>query len=427
MNNIPEIRFPEFEKDREWEKHTIGTKFNLQDGFPFSSYDFTENGEDTMQVIRITDINNKNENGNKIFISKEYIEKSNLNSYLVKKGELVLSLTGAAGFNYFLWNSDDAYINQRTMKVSAKKAEDSFLVKLLEPLTHTTINKLGTGQNNNLSKEQMKDVEFLSPLPDEQQKVADCLISLDEVITGYEEKLKAIQSHKKGLMQNLFPQEGKTVPNYRFPEFENDGDWLEISLIDTADKNIKWSFTGGPFGSNLKASDYTSEGIRIIQLQNIGDGKFNDLYKIYTSVEKADELLSCNIYSGDIILSKMGDPVGRACIMPGESQRFVMASDGIRLAINEKKYSKYFIFSLINSDIVRTRIENKSTGSTRKRIGLDVLKKIPLLLPKKREEQQKIAECLSLVDELITQQINKIAHLKLHKKALMQGLFPKIE
>src|SRR5690606_28217526 len=115
--------------------------------------------------------------------------------------------------------------------------------------------------------------------------------------------------------------------------------------IDTADKNIKWSFTGGPFGSNLKSSDYTSKGIRIIQLQNIGDGIFNDEYKIFTSLDKADELLSCNIYSGDIILSKMGDPVGRACIIPGDNERYLMASDGIRLAVNEKEFSKYFIFS----------------------------------------------------------------------------------
>ncbi|WP_291096335.1 MULTISPECIES: restriction endonuclease subunit S [unclassified Empedobacter] len=263
--------------------------------------------------------------------------------------------------------------------------------------------------------------------PVEQQKIAACLSSLDDVIAGHEEKLTALEEHKKGLMQNLFPQEGETQPKFRFPEFENDGDWVEKTIIDTADKNIKWSFTGGPFGSNLKSSDYTFKGIRIIQLQNIGDGIFNDEYKIFTSLDKADELLSCNIYSGDIILSKMGDPVGRACIMPGDNERYLMASDGIRLAVNEKEFSKYFIFSLINSDTIRSKIEAKSTGSTRKRIGLDVLKQIPLLIPKTLNEQQKIASVLSSVDELIVAQREKIASLKEHKKGLMQGLFPKIE
>ncbi|GAB1452700.1 hypothetical protein MASR2M47_27560 [Draconibacterium sp.] len=258
------------------------------------------------------------------------------------------------------------------------------------------------------------------------------------------------------------------IPDLRFPEFANEGEWVEEFLIDTADKKVKWSFTGGPFGSNLKASDYTTKGIRIIQLQNIGDGEFNDNYKIYTSEEKADELVSCNIYSGEIILSKMGDPVGRACIIPDNIIRCVMASDGIRLVIDEKKYSKYFIFSLINSKQTREAIEKKATGSTRKRIGLDELRSIELItshsfkncLPKyilyvfqnidwrkhneaggvpslsktniykievripKPQEQQKIASCLSSLDELLAAHNQKLETLKDHKKGLMQNLFP---
>jgi type I restriction enzyme S subunit len=197
-------------------------------------------------------------------------------------------------------------------------------------------------------------------------------------------------------------------------------------MMGSGRNKVRWSFTGGPFGSNLKASDYTSEGYRIIQLQNIGDGEFYDNYKIYTSIDKAEELLSCNIYAGDIIISKMGDPVGRACIIPDFLDRCVMASDGIRLVVDESKYSKYFIYSLINSNGIRQSIEKKATGSTRKRIGLDELKEIELMIPKKLEEQQKIASCLSSLDTLITAQAEKIEQLKLHKKGLMQGLFPKI-
>lgn len=215
----------------------------------------------------------------------------------------------------------------------------------------------------------------------------------------------------------------KLIPELRFPEFVDEGEWEEKKLIETTDERVKWSFAGGPFGSNLKATDYTKEGIRIIQLQNIGDGEFNDDYKIYTSEEKANELLSCNIYSGEIILSKMGDPVGRACIIPDILKRCVMASDGIRLVVDEKRYSKYFIYSLINSIHIRTAIEKKATGSTRKRIGLDELKAVKLIVPQKLE-QQKIASCLSSLDEMIAAQGQKLDLLKDHKKGLMQKLFP---
>src|SRR5690606_15513882 len=107
--------------------------------------------------------------------------------------------------------------------------------------------------------------------------------------------------------------------------------------------------TGGPFGSNLKASDYTENGVRIIQLQNIGDGVFNDEYRVYTSTKKADELASCNIFPGDILLSKMGDPVARATLVPPIEERYLMASDGIRLKVDEKKFDRNFILEAINS------------------------------------------------------------------------------
>jgi type I restriction enzyme S subunit len=214
------------------------------------------------------------------------------------------------------------------------------------------------------------------------------------------------------------------VPKLRFPEFRDAEGWAQKQLIDTADRTVKWSFIGGPFGSNLKSSDYVPDGIRIIQLQNIGDGEFFDDYRIYTSAEKADELLSNNIYPGEIIMSKMGDPVGRACLIPEWHDRYVMCSDGIRLVVDEKQNEKYFIYSLINAPLFRDVVEKTATGSTRKRIGLDDLKSLPMWLPKKAE-QQKIAECLSSVDELIAAQARKLDALKTHKKGLMQQLFPR--
>ncbi|WP_037434386.1 restriction endonuclease subunit S [Serratia fonticola] len=213
------------------------------------------------------------------------------------------------------------------------------------------------------------------------------------------------------------------VPKLRFPEFREWKPWRKIKLIDTSDKKTKWSFIGGPFGSNLKSSDYVEHGVRIIQLQNIGDGVFFNDYKIFTSIEKANELLSNNIYPGDIILSKMGDPVGRACLIPDLHDRYVMCSDGIRLVVNENENSKYFVYLLINSVFFRSLVEKSATGSTRKRIGLDELKKLPLYVPTK-SEQQKIADCLASLDELILAQAQKLEALKSHKKGLMQELFP---
>lgn len=417
--NIPELRFPEFKDDGEWRERKLGeiTEINpssskLPNEFAYVDLESVENG-----VLLQKKVISKDEapsraqrllrNEDVIF---QMVRPYQKNNYYFKKNDNLdyVASTGYAQLRVF----------ESSMYLYQFLHTDNFVSRVLSKCTGSNYPAINSSDLSNIL--------IQIPKPKEQQKIADCLSSLDEIITAHSDKLKVLKDYKKGLMQVLFPQQGEKIPKCRFKEFKDDGEWEEERLLDIVDKKIKWSFTGGPFGSNLKASDYTSTGIRIIQLQNIGDGRFIDDYKIYTSEEKADELLSCNIYSGDIILSKMGDPVGRACFIPSKLDRCVMASDGIRLVVDERRYSKYFVFSLINSPKIRASIEKKSTGSTRRRIGLDELKTIPLLIPREQKEQQKIADTLSSLDNLIAVQSEKIEQLKAHKKGLMQKLFPAI-
>lgn len=186
------------------------------------------------------------------------------------------------------------------------------------------------------------------------------------------------------------------VPNLRFKEFSDE--WENKKLIELCDSSDKYSFTGGPFGSDLKSEHYTDEGVQIIQLQNIGDGHFINESKIFTSDKKADELKNCNIYPREIILAKMADPVARACIIPNYRERYLMASDGIRLVINKDKYNTVFTLNYINSNYFRKKAILNSTGATRLRIGLNELKNISLNIPS-LEEQEKIASFFSLIDK----------------------------
>ncbi|MEZ8688759.1 restriction endonuclease subunit S [Vibrio splendidus] len=197
--------------------------------------------------------------------------------------------------------------------------------------------------------------------------------------------------------------------------------WSVEPIRNVASPDDRYSFTGGPFGSDLKSDDYTDYGVRIIQLQNIGDGQFKNKYKIYTSEEKADLLHSCNIFPGDIILSKMGDPVARAVIIPSLSKRYVMASDGIRLSVDHEKYDTKFVHDTINFETFRAQAELNSTGSTRKRIGLTQLRELTLLLPP-LPEQQKIAAILTSVDDVIEKTQAQIDKLKALKTGMMQEL-----
>ena len=171
-------------------------------------------------------------------------------------------------------------------------------------------------------------------------------------------------------------------------------EWEVMSLIDVTDKNNRYSFTGGPFGSDLKSSDYVERGVRVIQLQNIGDGEFKNNDFVYTLEQKAQELFSCQIFPNEIIMSKMGDPVGRACLIPNLEEKFIMCSDGIRIKVDLNKFDNYFIFLAINNTSFRNLIERVALGSTRKRIGLIELKTLKLKLPE-FEEQKQIAKILT--------------------------------
>jgi type I restriction enzyme S subunit len=79
---------------------------------------------------------------------------------------------------------------------------------------------------------------ILYPSLEEQQKMADCLSSLDNLITAENEKLDALKTHKKGLMQKLFPVEGEKVPKMRFPEFKDSGEWLS-KLLGSIGENLE--------------------------------------------------------------------------------------------------------------------------------------------------------------------------------------------
>ena len=252
----------------------------------------------------------------------------------------------------------------------------------------------------------------------EQTKIASFLSAVDEKISQLTQKHELLSQYKQGMMQKLFSQEIR----FKADDGSEFGEWEEKTLIDSVDTNIKWSFTGGPFGSNLKSEDYTELGIRIIQLQNIGDGAFLNDYKIYTSPEKANELLSCNIYPDEILISKMGDPVARCCIVPKHHDRYVMCSDGIRLVVDKQNYSSIFMFYQINYQDFRQSASDVSTGSTRKRIGLSDLKQLPIKAPC-LEEQTKIANFLSAIDQKIEVVAQQIEQAKTWKKGLLQQMF----
>lgn len=201
-----------------------------------------------------------------------------------------------------------------------------------------------------------------------------------------------------------------------FPE-----EWDKKTLLDAVGMK-KDLIVAGPFGSNLKVSDYMDEGIPIIRLQNIDYGKFIDKEIKYISHEKARELAYHSFRAGDLVLAKLGDPIGKTCIVPDYFKDGIVVADVVRVRVADGLADKKFIMYSLNSVATKNQLINGTIGSTRPRVNLDQIRDIQILVPP-LNEQRKIAAILSSVDTVIEQTNAIIAQTERVKRGLMQYIF----
>jgi type I restriction enzyme, S subunit len=380
-------------------------------GGPFGSdLVSTDYVEDGVPVIRGQNMGQKRLSGEFVFVS--HAKAISLESNLARYNDLVFTQRGTLGQVSLVPKStfDRYLVSQSQMKltVNQRVANPEFYYYVFsssEQQEYIRKNTIQTGVPH-INLGILRHVPISCPSLLEQEAIAQALSDADALIESLEQLIAKKRQVKQGAMQELLRPTKS---------------WKPVTLGEVADPNQKWSFTGGPFGSNLKSSDYTDDGVRIIQLQNIGDGDFKNNYQIFTSLEKANELLSCNIYPGEIILSKMGDPVARACIIPPLHTRYLMCSDGIRLAVDQKRFDTFFIYTIVNAPDFRIKAENAGTGSTRKRIGLTELRNLELLSPT-LPEQTAIASILSDMDTEIVTLETKLEKARQVKQGMMHNL-----
>lgn len=208
--------------------------------------------------------------------------------------------------------------------------------------------------------------------------------------------------------------------NKQLAERNYPNDWEVTPLVNFA-SNKQNSFVDGPFGSDLKVSDYVEFGVRVLQLQNLGDGVFKDKNKIYTSIEKARQLSRCQTLPGDIVIAKMAEPLARAVLVPEFNEKYLIVADLMKLRTGED-VDPFYLINFVNFDDFRREAERLSTGTTRTRISLSTLKSISLPKPP-YGQQQKIALILTTVDNLIEKTQALIDKYTAIKQGMMADLF----
>lgn len=253
----------------------------------------------------------------------------------------------------------------------------------------------------------------------EQQKIAECLRTLDELIGVEGQKLDALKAHKKGLMQQLFPREGETLPRLRFPEFQSTGKWVKKPFSELCDIKHGYAFEGQFFSEDgdyvlLTPGNFYEEG---------GYRDRGEKQKYYTGEIPQDYVLA----RGDLLVAMTEQAAGLlgSPILIPESEKFLHNQ---RLGLVTKKpgveWANEFFFHVFSSQFVRKAIHASASGmkvrhTSPAKIG-DVIVSVPDSLP----EQQRIATFLSSLDELIAAQSDRLSALQTHKQGLLQKLFP---
>jgi type I restriction enzyme S subunit len=410
----PRLRFPEFRKAGGWEEKKLGELFSQRE----------ESGRTELRLLSLTEAEG--------IIPQE--DSGRKNNASVDKSKYLRVAPGDIAYNTMrMWEGRSALATLEGLVSPAYticQPTDgthslffSYYFKTQQLIKQFARYSQGLVKDTlNLKFEAFSRILAATPRFPEQHRIAACLSSLDDLLAAERQKLDALKAHKQGLMQQLFPREGETVPRLRFPEFRKAGKWCAAPLGDLLSRTPE-------YGVNESAVPYSEHLPTYLRITDIDeDGRFPNGPKVSVDIAAtADNYLD----EGDIVLARTGASVGKSYRYRITDGRLVFAGFLIRIRPNAAKIDPVLLSNFLTTNQYWDWVRITSTRSGQP--GLNGSEYASLLVPLPPEgkmgllEQHRIATCLSSLDDLIAAKSDKLEALKTHKKGLMQQLFPSAE
>lgn len=398
---VPELRFPEFMRSPGWDA-VYGNK-------AFEQVSNKDHNSD-LPILAITQ-----EYG---AIPREIIdynvsvtEKSVQSYKVVDVGDFIISLRSFQGgieYSEYKGLCSPAYVILRNKKGIDKRFFKQYF-KAKSFIRDLTKNLEGLRDGKMISYNQFSEVLLPKPSPEEQRKIANCLASIDELITLHTQKLDALKDYKKGLMQQLFPVEGETVPKLRFPEFQDKGEWVKKPferVIEIASGQVdptKSPYCDMPHigGENIESDSGKILNVSTAKDLNLISGKyaFDESYILYSKIRPA--------------LNKVARPNFKG-ICSADIYPIRPATDELLLV--------FLSYILLSKEFLDHAIKHSDRGKIPK-VNREAVMAYIASLPAP-DEQYRIANFLCSIDELLASQTLRVGALRAHKNGLMQKLFP---
>ena len=385
--NIPQLRFPEFKDEHVWEEKLLNKVLTIGSG---------------------RDYKHLSKGSIPVYGSGGYM--LSVDDFLYDGESACIGRKGTINKPVFLsgkfWTVDTLFYTHSFIDCLPK-----FIYYIFLNINWLNYNEAGGIPS--LSKTTIGKIKIPLPKKDEQQKIIDCLTSIDNLILSSSKKVEALKEYKKGLMQQLFPKEGKNVPKRRFLEFKDK--WEEKKL-----KSILLDYKlGGNYSNSNVENKYP-----LIKMGNIGRGNITlDKIEYIDKIDEVDEI--DKIQYGDLFLNTRNtlELVGKVAVWRNELPNAYYNSNLMWMKFENNFFMNYRLNSFQGIQSLRSI----ATGTTSvAAIYTKDLLNLKLLIPSK-EEQKKIANCLTSLDTLINEQTQKVEALKEHKKGLIQQLFPNNE
>ena len=393
---VPKLRFPEFRDEGGWAERQLSEITTAIFDGTHQTPTYTDEGVPFYSVENLV-----SGNANKFISWADYEIATKKNK--PEKGDVLITRIGKIGYSQVVtWSHDfSIYVTLAVIKKDGR-FNSQFLHQFIQSALYQKeifSKSLLSAVPCKINMDSLRATHVFLASPAEQQKIAECLSSVDALMGAQARKVDALKTHKKGLMQQLFPREGETQPRLRFPEFQTAGEW-EVKAVGDVFK-----VTRGEVLSMTLVKDETSREAP---------------YPVYSSQTKSKGLAgyySDYLYQDAITWTTDGANAGDVNFRPG---RFY-CTNVCGVLINTDGQANVCIAALLNSV---TRGYVSYVGNPKLMNG--VMAKIEIPFPP-IEEQQRIADCLTSLDDLIAAQTQRLAALKTHKHGLMQQLFPSPE
>ena len=389
---VPRLRFPEFRNAGKWKVKTLRHILNAE---------VSKASQNELEFV---------ENGYSVYGASGFVGR--IKTYEQDEDYIAIVKDGSGVGRLYIHKKFTSVLGTLTY-LKLRDQNDHNLIWVYHLLSTLDLSKyiVGTGIPHIYFKDYSNE-SVPVPTLQEQRKIANCFGSLDDLIAVESRKLKALRWHRQGLMQQLFPQSGETVPRIRFPEFCKAGEWEKKKLGDL-----------GTLISGLTYSpkDVRDGGLLVLRSSNIQSGEItlDDCVYVRRDINSAnltqrDDILIC-VRNGSKPL------IGKNAIVP---KGMPACTHGAFMTIFRAS-APHFARLLLQTTAFQKQVA-ADLGATINSINKNQLLKYRFTVPKPAE-QQKIADCLGSLDNLITAANRKLEALQKHKQGLMQQLFPSLE